>query len=256
MTRTWRGRTAALAVAATLAVTGCRAGGGTPAPPDAASADGPTAAGAPGPSTDPTPAAPPAGVGIVPALRRWLVLRAGSRLPRPRAGVVVEETRREPVGPTGATESLGLSLRRGDRARWVLAVVDEDGLHVDLEHPRLSAWLTVDPWLADTAGIEEGGPGLVLAEMGPDGSMVALAHGARVLHEAVVPDGALGQLRESVTSTAAVAIVRWRSHRWFVLAERLPSRTRHVTVAASRSGFHAATAAELVTRWERASRAP
>ena len=224
MRRTCRRLTAALALVPALALAGCSDAGRDPTP--VPSGTDPTAT-TTGPSTHPTPAAPPAGVGIVPALRPWLVRPEGSRLPEPRAGVVVQETasrpgrtaRRHrvarpvaPQGRPGALDPCGGGLRRAPRRPGP---------------PRPLRLAHLRPVAEDTADIERGGPGLVLAEMGSDGAMAAQARGAQVLDQALVPDGGMGPMRESGTSTAAVAIVRWQSHRWFVLAERTPSRTRH-----------------------------
>jgi hypothetical protein len=173
----------------------------------------------------------------------------------PRPGTVVRVRRADPVGRPGA-DSLGLWLERGREELWVLAVVDEHGLHVASEVPGRSAWLTFGQWLADTAGVEAGGPGLVLADVRRDGSMVPVAPGAVVLDQAVVPDGRLGPFRERSTSVASVAIVRWQGSRWYVLGERRGAGSRRNTVAAGRAGFAATTAEQLITAWERAGRRP
>lgn len=244
-------RVAALALVLVLAVTGCsgRAGDPVPATPaGGAASHGPSAA---APAT-----APVSGPGIVRTLRAWLVVPDESGLPVARAGTVVQETRSDPVGAGGASDSVGLRLARGGSTRWVLAVLDRGHLHVDSERPRLSSWLTFDEWLTDTADVERGGPGLVLADLSGDGAVVPAARGVRVLDHAAVHDGLMDPFRETRTSTAAVAIVRWQRHRWFVFVERLRPRANRITVAASRIGFRAHTAEELLVRWDRAGRRP
>lgn len=247
---TGRARHVVPALALTLLAAGC-------AVADDGRPDGPEPTSSATRRSDDTTSTHGPGAPRLPAfLRPWLVVPDGADLPEARSGTVVRETRPDPVGRGGDSDSVGLLLERGGRSLWVLAVVDEDGLHVDSDRPRLSSWLTFDQWLADNADVERGGPGVAIADLDEDGVVVPVAGGARVLDQAVVADGALGALRRSGTSTAAVAIVRWEGHRWFLLAERVRPQRAPITVAASRIGFRASSAAQLLVRWERASHAP
>lgn len=187
-------------------------------------------------------------------LRPWLVVPDGADLPAARPGTVVRKSRPDPVGGDG--HSLGLLLERGARSLWALAVVDADGLHVDSTQPRLSSWLTFDQWLTDTADVERGGPGLVLADLAHDGSVVPVARGARVLDQVAVPDDLMSPFRMARARPAAVAIVRWQGHRWYVFVERRLPRNWRITVGASRIGLRARTATELLVRWDRFGHRP
>lgn len=185
-------------------------------------------------------------------LRPWLV--PGAPLPTPRAGVTVLDRVDDPVD--GLT-SVALSLESDAAGRWVLAVVREDGELVTYSDvPADSRWLTFDHWLEDLVLQEEGAPGLVLASVGEDGTMVPVADGARVLDQAVDRDHRMGAFREERDSVFAVALVRWEGHRWFVMSERYDDEVRSVAIAASRSGTTATTAEEFIAQYSALGRRP
>lgn len=174
-------------------------------------------------------------------LRDWL--SPGSPLPGPRAGVAVVE---RVASPVEGHDSVALSLTRGRGARWVLAVARDGRVVTYSDVPEQSRWLAFDQWLDDLVDQEEGGPGLVLADVRPDGTMVAVADGAEVLDQAVDRDHRMGAFRESRRSVFAVALVRWQGHRWFVMSERLHGETTSTAIAARRSGTTARTADDFI----------
>lgn len=185
-------------------------------------------------------------------LRPWLV--PGAPLPAPRAGVTVRDRVDDPVD---GLSSVALSLGSRHASRWVLAVVRDDGELVTYSDvPANSRWLTFDHWLEDLVLQEEGAPGLVLARVGADGTMVPVADGARVLDQAVDRDHRMGAFREERDSVFAVALVGWEHHRWFVMSERYDDEVRSVAIAASRSGTTATTAQEFIAQYSELGKGP
>jgi hypothetical protein len=202
---------------------------------------------APSPTAVLEPAAP-----VPQHLRRWLV--PGAPLPAPRAGVDVQDRVDDPVD---GLSSVALSLESHQARRWVLSVVRDDGELVTYSDvPTQSRWLTFDHWLEDLVLQEEGAPGLVLASLGADGTMVPVADGARVLDQAVDRDHRMGAFREERDSVFAVALVGWERRRWFVMSERHDDEVRSVAIAASRSGTAATTAKEFITQYSELGKRP
>ena len=159
--------------------------------------------------------------------------------------------------PVDGLSSVALSLESRRAGRWVLAVVRDDGELVTYSDvPADSRWLTFDHWLEDLVLQEEGAPGLVLASVGDDGTVVPVADGAEVLDQAVDRDHRMGAFREERDSVFAVALVRWEHHRWFVMSERYDDGVRSVAIAASRSGTTATTAEEFIAQYSELGRGP
>lgn len=177
-------------------------------------------------------------------LRDWLT--RGAPLPGPRAGVTVLD---RVDGPVDHHDSVALSLSKGGDARWVLAVVRDGQVVTYSDVPAQSRWLTFDQWLDDLVDQEEGGPGLVLAVVRPDGAMVAETEGAEVLDQAVDRRHRMDAFREARDSVFAVALVRWQGHRWFVMSERHDHTTRSTAISAKRTGTTATTAEEFIAQY-------
>ena len=212
-----------------------------------------------GPPRAATARVPPSPTGVLePAarvprhLRPWLV--PGAPLPAPRADVTVRDRVDDPVD---GFASVAFSLESRHAGRWVLAVVRDDGdLVTYSDVPADSRWLTFDHWLDDLVLQEEGSPGLVLASVADDGTMVPVADGARVLDQAVDRDHRMGAFREERDSVFAVALVGWERRRWFVMSERYDDEVRSVAIAASRSGTTATTAAEFIAQMAELGKRP
>lgn len=185
-------------------------------------------------------------------LRAWLV--PGSPLPEPRDGITVLDRRDD---PDDLAEAIGWSLATEDDARWILALRRDDGeLVTYMDLPSDSRWLTFDQWLTDLVLQEEGAPGLVLASVGDDGTMVPVADGAEVVDQAVDRDHRMGAFREERDSVFAVALVRWEGHRWFVMSERYDGESRSTAIAASRTGTTATTAEEFIAQYSELGKRP
>ena len=212
-----------------------------------------------GPPRAATARVPPSPTGVLePAarvprhLRPWLV--PGAQLHAPRADVTVRDRVDDPVD---GFASVALSLAADHAGRWVHAVLRDDGELVTYSDvPADSRWLTFDHWLDDLVLQEEGSPGLVLASVADDGTMVPVADGARVLDQAVDRDHRMGAFREERDSVFAVALVGWERRRWFVMSERYDDELRSIAIAASRSGTTATTAEEFIAQYSELGKRP
>lgn len=218
----WRRRVtwfaAGTAVAVVVGLGSAFGSGGTP-PARAPVATDPSTTSSPSVAVAPPAAEDEAFGGLV----KW----TGST-PEPLPGVVVVEQVRDPV-PSSSGSSIGLVLRSDTENTWMLITLDGTSASASYTLEGDSGWATFDQWLDDQVALHTGNQGLRLVTLMDDGSVTPALPDVEVLDQQADPKlDAYGTERPG---PSAVALVRWRGARWFVLAVRMRGQDSLTTVA-------------------------